>query len=164
MLGIDKEAVKKAVLAQLAENIKRLTAAAESTRKSATHEEAKAENDKDTRALEQSYLARGQAARVVEVEAAAKRIQFMEMRSFSEDDACGISALIAVEVDGEESDRLYFIVPSSGGTKIDFEGKTIQLITPASPIGKMLIGKELGDVFEVKSGVGVREYEIVALA
>jgi hypothetical protein len=32
-------------------------------RAGATHEEAKPENDKDTRALEQSYLARGQAIR-----------------------------------------------------------------------------------------------------
>jgi len=34
----------------------------------ATHEENKPENDKDTRALEQSYLARGQAQRVVELQ------------------------------------------------------------------------------------------------
>ena len=38
-----------------------LEKAQHATQAAATHEEAKPENDKDTRALEQSYLARGQA-------------------------------------------------------------------------------------------------------
>ena len=59
-----------------AELIAALTVALDTARRAhaaaiegATHAEAKPENDKDTRGLEQSYLARGQAQRVAELEA-----------------------------------------------------------------------------------------------
>ena len=47
-----------------------LTAAARSTHEAATHEENKAENDKDTRAIEAGYLAGAQADRVRELQGA----------------------------------------------------------------------------------------------
>ena len=70
---MDRATAKKALVATLVEkldnelaNMKR---AAKDAREAATHEEAKPENDKDTRALEASYLAGAQAARVRELDA-----------------------------------------------------------------------------------------------
>ena len=50
----------------------------------ATHEEAKPENDKDTRALEQSYLARGQASRIADLKASLAALRAMPVRAFAE--------------------------------------------------------------------------------
>jgi hypothetical protein len=55
---------------RLEEELAMATLAHKTTKDAATHEEAKPENDKDTRALEQSYLARGQAQRVLDLQAA----------------------------------------------------------------------------------------------
>jgi len=54
-----KPTLKAELLALLAADLDTLERAHRATTEGATHEEAKPENDKDTRALEQSYLARG---------------------------------------------------------------------------------------------------------
>src|SRR5262249_35036413 len=59
----EKQALKRQLLDLLREQLEVLEHAHRTTHAGATHEEAKPENDKDTRALEQSYLARGQANR-----------------------------------------------------------------------------------------------------
>ena len=59
-----RKALKAELLGKLEETLRTLEAAHADTREAATHAEAKPENDKDTRALEQSYLARGQAMRI----------------------------------------------------------------------------------------------------
>ena len=62
-----KPALKAELLALLGAHLETLERAHRAACEGATHEEAKPENDKDTRALEQSYLARGQAARIDEL-------------------------------------------------------------------------------------------------
>src|SRR4051794_21630371 len=69
-----KRALVAALLAKLDEELANMRRAAKDAREAATHEEAKPENDKDTRALEASYLAGAQAARVRDLEGAVKAI------------------------------------------------------------------------------------------
>jgi transcription elongation GreA/GreB family factor len=121
----------------------------------ATHSEAKAENDKDTRGLEQSYIARGQAMRIAELEAAASDVAAMKLRVFGEDDAIAMSALVLVEDAGKQ--QRYFVAPGGGGTVL---AGGVQVITPASPIGGALLGKRVDDVVEFRG----RELEIVELS
>ena len=64
-----KLALKNELVAQLEAQLATLERAYAASREAATHDEAKPENDKDTRALEQSYIARGQALRVEEMRA-----------------------------------------------------------------------------------------------
>lgn len=120
----------------------------------ATHSEAKAENDKDTRGLEQSYLARGQAQRVAELEAAVSDVAAMKLRVFTARDAIAMSALVAADDDGEQ--RRYFIAPGGGGSVL---AGGIQVITPQSPIGLALLGKRVGDTVELRG----RELEILGV-
>src|SRR5579859_3643023 len=69
-----KDDLKTALIAHLSSELDQLEKAHRATIAGATHEQAKPENDKDTRALEQSYLARGQAARVEEQRAAIAEV------------------------------------------------------------------------------------------
>lgn len=117
----------------------------------ATHSEAKAENDKDTRGLEQSYVARGQAKRVAELEAAASDVAAMKLRTFG-DDPIAMSALVLVEEDGKR--QRYFVAPGGGGSLLAGD---VQVITPASPLGSALLGKRVDDTVEFRG----RELEIV---
>ncbi|MBA2542439.1 MAG: hypothetical protein H0V17_22550, partial [Deltaproteobacteria bacterium] len=79
----------------------------------ATHPEARAENDKDTRGLEQSYLARGQAQRVAELEAGVANVTAMALRAFGDGDPIASGALILVEEGGKRTH--YFVAPAGGG-------------------------------------------------
>ena len=53
---MDKNALRDELVARVAEELEALERAHRAVMEAATHEEAKPENDKDTRALEQSYL------------------------------------------------------------------------------------------------------------
>ncbi len=159
MADVDKALLIEAAVARLREEAEALRESARQTREGAIHEESRAENDKDTRGLEASYLARGQAARVEETEGAVTKLSYLELRSFGPDDPIALSALVTTEVDGAE--RRYFLVPDGGGQRLKVGGVEVQLLTPVSPVGRALIGKRAGDSFELKLAGGLREYEIV---
>lgn len=148
--------------AELGRELLVLKQAALASREAATHEESRPENDKDTRAVEAAYLAGAQADRVRELERTMNALEFLPLRSFGPGDSILSSALVEVDLDGE---RLhYFIAPQGGGLQASVDGKRILVITPQSPIGVALLGKTAGDVVEVQTRNGVREYEIVRVS
>ncbi|HQP37789.1 MAG TPA: hypothetical protein PLI95_21545, partial [Polyangiaceae bacterium] len=69
-----KSALKQELVSLLQRDLEVLQRAHRASQEGATHEEAKPENDKDTRALEQSYLARGQARRVDDLSSALSAV------------------------------------------------------------------------------------------
>jgi transcription elongation GreA/GreB family factor len=147
------------------ELIAALTAALEAARaahaaavEGATHGEARAENDKDTRGLEQSYLARGQAQRVEELAVALAATEAMVWRRFGESDGIEVSALVTIEEDGETQRLL--VAPHGGGVVL---AGGVQVVTPRSPLGRALIGRVVGDEVEVRLPGAVRELEITAI-
>ena len=158
----DKAGLVADALEQLRGLLEELTRAANTTREGAVHEEAKPENDKDTRAVEQSYLARGQAQRVEDMAESITRLRFMELPSFGPDDPIAAGALVEVELDDESTQR-WFVVPVGGGMTVEQAGETIRLITPASPVGQALVGKFEGDDFEVRVQRKVRHYAVLSV-
>lgn len=130
------------------------------TQRGATHEEARAENDKDTRALESTYLARGLAERVVTLEHAVASLSALKPRVFGPEDPAALGALVSVR--DEESGRCtqYLLVAAGGGHNLEFEGETIQSITTASPLGSALIGKYVDEDVELRTPKGRRELSI----
>lgn len=134
-------------------------AAQAATQQAATHEEARAENDKDTRGLEQSYLARGQAQRVEELAAELAAVQNMSLRAYGDDDAIAAGALVDATTD--DSKHRYFIAPGGAG-EILADG--IQVVTPRSPLGRALCGRLAGDEVEVQMPSGRRTLEVIDVA
>lgn len=126
----------------------------------ATHAEAKPENDKDTRALEASYLAAGQAERVRALEIALRHLVGLELQDVSASKPICASAVITLE-DAAGNRAVYFMSPHGGGLKLNLEETTIQVVTPQSPLGKALLGRVLGDTIELRGKAGLREMSIV---
>lgn len=152
---MNKEKLRDELLAQLNEMLVTARTAHQSAVEGAFHSEAKAENDKDTRGLEQSYIARGQAMRVDELEQAVATIAKLELKKFGSDDAVGMSALVTVEDDGET--RRYFVAPFGGGNVL---AGGINVVTLSSPVGKALFGKQAGDDIELRLGGKAKELSI----
>ena len=125
----------------------------------ATHEEAKPENDKDTRALEQSYLARGQAARIDELRSSIAGVSALALRDFA-DRPVALGALVVVEEDGEESTLL--LAPGGGGTRL--ADGAVQVVTPPSPLGRALLGKHAGDPIELVVAGKTRTLQVLRIA
>ena len=139
---LSRAALKAQLLALLEQTLGTLQAAHADARQGATHEQARPENDKDTRALEQSYLARGQALRI---EALRAGISALGTMSLADGKVGRVGALIEAEEEDEEV--CFFLAPEGGGTRL--EGG-VQVVTPASPLGLALLGKRAGDEVELK--------------
>ena len=157
-----KKRVIAALVAQVKSDLQGATATQQATHAGATHEESRAENDKDTRGIEASYLARGLAKRVSELSATARAVASLAVRPFEEGEAASVGAVVRVEdEDGEEVS--YLLSPSGGGRSVDVDGATIKVVTPQSPLGRALLGRTAGDDVEVRTPRGVRECTVVAV-
>ena len=159
---IDKQALLDALRAVVAEDLERLTSSQRQTAQGATHEEARPENDKDTRALESTYLARGLAERVAGLENAQRALDALKLRDFGEDDPIALSAVVTLE--GDAGSARYFVVPAGGGRELQQLAATIKTVTPEAPLGRALIGTYVGDEVQVRTPQGARELEVVELA
>lgn len=57
-----------------------------------------------------------------------------------------------------------FMVPQHGGLVTDFEGLPLQVLTPQSPLGELLLGRKAGDSIQVATRTGAeRTYEVVSV-
>jgi transcription elongation GreA/GreB family factor len=158
----DKREILKLLLEHVGADLQTMSAAQRAVVDGATHEENKPENDKDTRALEQSYLARGQAQRVVELQSALNQLKAMELRDFSRAVPIALGALVAVE--DERETVHYFLAPAGGGLRLPLAGREVRVVTPQSPIGQALIGKRQGDDLDLRTPQGVSECSIATVS
>ncbi len=117
--------------------------------KTATHKESVAENKYDTFGLEASYLAHGQATRVIECE--ADLLAYQNLIAQDSSDKIIIGSFVTL-LDEDEKNYRFFLGPKAGGVKIDFESFAILIVTPLSPLGSRLLECSVGDEFELKLG------------
>src|SRR6185436_1808569 len=155
----DKAALQAELLRTLNGALETARAAHAAAVAGATDDEARPENDKDTRGLEQSYLARGQAQRVAELEAAVAELGALGLRAFGATDRIALGALVTVEEDGRE--HQFFVAPHGGGTVLSGGA---QVVTPSSPLGRALLRRRVDDEIEVQLPGKLRSFVIVALA
>ncbi len=135
---------------------------AQATHAEATHEENKAEDKYDTRGLEASYLALGQAKQAEETALAVQAFEALELRDFLPDDVISLGALVAVETRGRPA--RYFIGPRAGGTEVEHENAIVVVITPHSPLGRQLMGRRRGDALALDLGGRKTEARIASVA
>ena len=154
----EKADVWETLLASLRASLEAMAASAESDRAGATHAENRQEGAKDMRATEQSYIARGKAMRAEELADELGRIEQLAMPRLGDDTPIVAGALVHLAV--EDEDKLVLLLPAAGGTKITVSEQTITVITPASPIGRALLGKRVGDDFVLRG----REHVVEAVA
>ena len=143
---MNKRNLIKKIITRLTDELEVYRRAAEAARAEATHEQSKPENKYDTRALEASYLARGQSRQAGEIEAAIEAFEKLDARDFATTDPIELGALVEVDQNGERI--LYFIGPRAGGTEVLHEKKEVLVITPQSPLGGQLQGKRKGDTLQ----------------
>jgi len=159
---MNKRALIQKITAQLVRELEIYFRAAQFSRAEATHESNKAENKYDTRGLEASYLARGQSQQAAELEAAIAEYQKLGVKKFAAGDAINLGALIELEMAGEKN--FYFLGPRAGGTEVIHDRKEILVITPQSPLGEQLMGKQAGDQPQLTFGGAKQAAKILKVA
>lgn len=136
--------------------------AAKAAHEASTHEENIPDNKYETLALEASYVAQGQANRAQEIRRALETYKQLTLQQFDDNNTIGLTALVTL-ADADETSRTLFIGPLEGGMKVADKqnGTEIVVITPASPLGRDLIGKSIGDSITIGIGRERKELEIV---
>jgi transcription elongation GreA/GreB family factor len=158
---MNKQSLLSQIIVRLESDYALLLQAAKTSHAAATHEENIPDNKYATLGLEASYLAQGQANRAQEILEALKAFRQLTLQEFATESAIRLTALVQLE-DDEGRKRLVFLGPAAGGLRIDFEKEEVMVITPVSPLGRGLLGKQCGDLITVKTDI-VREYEIVSV-
>lgn len=157
---LDKSRILAAVCARLERDHEALLESQRATQRGATHEEARPENDKDTRALEATYLARGLAERVTAMGEARQVLAVLPLRDFGEADPVALGALVTLE--GEDGERRhYLLLPEAGGLRVEVDGLEVTCLSPRAPLGRALVGKHLDDEVELDSPQGRRVLGLV---
>ena len=153
-----KAALRDELLALLEVALEAARAAHAAAIEGSTHPEAKAENEKDTRGLEQSYLARGVAQRVAELETAVADVTRLELRTFTATSPVAMSALVTADEEGET--HRFFVAPAGGGSNL---AGGVQVLTTSSPLGRALLGKRVDDDVELKLPGKTRTLVVTAI-
>lgn len=155
---MNKQTVIQLVLDQIAKDLHGLVSSARATHEEATHEQNKPENKYDTRALEASYLARGQSRQVLELEKAKQEFESLNAADWPAKTPIDVGALLTLQ-NGKVED-VYLLGPRAGGIEIVCEGIAVTVITPQSPIGQQLLGKVQGDSIALPRDREQRQFKI----
>lgn len=152
---MNKSALRQQIIARLQSELATQTAAALLARDEAISEESKPENKYDTHSIEASYLAEGQARLAGEIQDSIAFYQSLPLPEFQPDDAIAIGAVVETESNGRAA--RYFLGPRAGGLEISLGNHAVLVLTPQSPLGRLLLGRRAGDVVSLPGrGTAVR--------
>ena len=163
-MPIDKTRLLHDLREQVDSDLTALLRRQQDTQQGATHEENRAEHAKDTRATEQSYLARGLALRVEEMRQTASALEKLDLANFDSQDPIALTALVVLQDPEEAEIETWWLVPGPGGVELFQADLQIRTLTPAAPLGRALMGLHAGDEGSVVTPGGGRDFEILEIA
>ncbi|MDA8427727.1 MAG: transcription elongation factor GreAB [Geobacteraceae bacterium] len=157
---MNKKDILQHIVEQLSHDLGIQYNAALTAHEASTHEENIPDNKYETLALEASYLAQGQANRAQEIRRALETYKQLTLQVFDDSSAIGLTALVTLAGD-DGTTRTVFIGPLEGGLKVVCQQTDVVVITPASPLGRDLLGKCVGDQVRIGVGRSLSEFDIV---
>lgn len=157
-MSIDKHDVILAFQEHLKEELQAVESVAAMARDEVTSEETQQEGKYDTRATEASYLARGQAERIV---ALRQLLSWFEADNVTAAPMTTVQLRALVVLDGRPP-AVVFVAPV-GGVRVVVGGTPVQAISLTSPLGEAIDELEVGDDVEIHTPRGVRELTITSI-
>lgn len=159
---VDKSRLLSALTAQLEAELAVLTRAAHLARDEAISEESRAESKWDTRGIEAGYLAEGQARMATELAEAIAWYRTQPLVATPPPAPVVVGSVVAVR---RGSVTLHgWIGPRAGGTEFGCDGVTYLVVTPASPLGRALLGRRAGETFHLETRGRPQPHQILDTA
>ena len=160
---IDKAEVLQALLDRLRSDLAAVEASQQAMQAGATHAEARSEHAKDTRATEATYVARGLAERSETLRDTIGKLASLKPESCDPEAGAAVLTLATLEDAETGARRTYFLVPVGGGEKLVVGRENIQTLTPASPLGRRLVGRMEGQEIVLERPRGALRATLVRL-
>jgi len=158
----NKKQLVDLVVTALSKQLQQAIDAANEAHAAAVDDQSVAETQYDTLAIEASYLAEGQSKRVIEFQHAIDAYKALELIELNSESYIALGALVQLSTDAD-TNHWFFIGPAAGGFRCQLAQQNITVITPKSPMGIALIGKQLDDDIEVMLGSNKLEDYIITL-
>jgi len=156
---MNKQNILNLIIVQLEADIQVAQQAVDVARDTATHKDCLGSSKYETMGTEASYLAKGQGERLLELQRAAA---YFKQVIPTAQPTIALSSLITLEDESGQT-QYFWLDNDAGGLKVQHEKNSITIITPQAPLGRALIGKEVGDVVEIKAANKTSEYEVVGV-
>jgi transcription elongation GreA/GreB family factor len=158
---MDKLVLLNSIVDQLSEEFALQNEAAEESHREATNDESRAEDRYDMRGQLAAYLAAGQAKIADEVASAINAFRNLSLRAFQPGEPVALGAVVRLQ--NRQSRSVYFLGPAHGGMEVKVNGDTVMVVTPASPLGRTLMGRRSGDKVAIPQGARSVEHTISAV-
>lgn len=139
-----KSELVELICGELRARLERLAKAALAAHEAATDPDSKAESKYDTRSLEESYLATGQARQVKELGETLRTFENLKLRDYSKTEPIDAGALVQLRRNSSKASIHFLLAPAAGGLEIVFQKNEITLLSPESPLYTKLLGKTAG--------------------
>ncbi len=171
-MGLDKRFLIEQLAAHLRRSDEVARRAGAEAREAARSLQTESEKKEDGRAaIEFGSLATGQTARSRKVQEELQQLAAFfnrDIPAFTPSSPVGLGAIVDVSVEGDRGveERTFFVLPVGAGTELTGPGGDgfLSVITPASPVGRALIGKRAGDYVEVTINRETREWRLVEVS
>jgi transcription elongation GreA/GreB family factor len=158
---------KKALVAQLVTQLEASARTALSARNAAAYEAKEGatpdEKREDARAAHQlQTMGRMQQGRAERAIAEASSLATFRPAALARTAPISVGAIVEIEDADTGEGRTFFLAPVGAGMTLSGPGGDghLSVVTPASPIGKAVLGKRAGDVVDITVEGDVREWEI----
>jgi transcription elongation GreA/GreB family factor len=140
---MDKAELRRAIIGKLEAELAVLVAAAHDAKAEATDAESRQEGQFDMRGQSAAYLAAGQAKLAGELAGAIEAFRNLSAAPTPPGGPATVGSVVRL-AEGAAG-RTYYIGPARGGLEVDWAGQIVTVVTPASPIGRQLVGRRAGD-------------------
>jgi transcription elongation GreA/GreB family factor len=122
-----------------------------------------AEKREDARvALEYQSLAKGQERRADGARADLAALERFRPGPIARRAPIAVGAVVELEVEDGDEGRTFFLAPVGAGVELSGPGGDgfLSVVTPASPIGRAVLGRRMGDTIEVEVRGEARAWRI----
>lgn len=158
---------KKVLVAQLVEQLEATARTALAARDAAAREAKEGatpdEKREDARAAHQlQTMGRASQGRARQALADASALATFRPAALAESAQISVGAIVEIEDADSGEGRTFFLAPVGAGVTLTGPGGDghLSVVTPASPIGKAVLGRRAGDVVDVTVEGDVREWSI----
>lgn len=150
---MEKLKVIETIIGYLEKAVVQATRTQRETFEAATDDDAYSDGKYDTRSLEASYLAGGQAQLVKELSEALQGFRLMKANFFIQASSvqAGLGSLVHIKLDAKEF--WYLLGPGAGGTEVEIGNQTVTVLTLHSPLGASVSGKTSGETVQLTIGL-----------
>jgi transcription elongation GreA/GreB family factor len=160
---VDKKFLVDQLIERLRASAQAALHASESAATEARDGATPAEKREDARsAIEFGSLARAQSKRAQRVIGEVDALATFRPDPWRSGQPVGLGAVVEVEDEDSGEGRTFFLAPVGAGVALTGPGGDgfLSVVTPASPIGKAVLGRRMGDVVDVTVEGDVREWSI----